>query len=51
VLGPPVERGIPANALSEAGTAELLALLRSRRFRDLAPAQVWVSPASSMGPP
>jgi putative transposase len=41
VLGPPVERGTPANALSEAETAELLAVLRSRRFRDLAPAQVW----------
>jgi len=41
VLGPPVPRGTPANALSEAETAELLAVLRSPRFCDLAPAQIW----------
>jgi putative transposase len=40
-LGPPVPRGAPANALSEAETAELLGLLRSARFCDLAPAQIW----------
>jgi putative transposase len=40
-LGPPVPRGVPANALSETETAELLALLRSARFCDLAPAQIW----------
>jgi len=41
VLGPPVPRGTPANALSETETAELLAVLRSPRFCDLAPAQIW----------
>ena len=41
VLGPPAPRGVPANALCEAETAELLAVLRSPRFCDLAPAQVW----------
>jgi len=41
VLGPPVPRGTPANALSEAETVELLGVLRSPRFCDLAPAQVW----------
>ena len=41
VLGPPLPRTTPANALSEAETAELLAVLRSPRFADLAPAQVW----------
>jgi putative transposase len=40
-LGPRQPRPTPANALSEADKAELLALLRSRRFVDLAPAQVW----------
>jgi putative transposase len=40
-LGPRRPRGTPSNALSEAETAELLALLRSPRFVDLAPAQVW----------
>jgi putative transposase len=40
-LGPAVPRSTPANALSETETAELLALLRSPRFCDLAPAQVW----------
>jgi putative transposase len=41
VLGPPVPRSTPGNALSEAEIAELLAVLRSPRFCDLAPAQVW----------
>lgn len=41
VLGSPLPRPSPANALPEAETAELLALLRSARFADLAPAQVW----------
>ena len=40
-LGPALPRSTPANALSEEETAELLALLRSPRFCDLAPAQVW----------
>jgi putative transposase len=40
-LGPRVPRGTPANALSETETAELLAVLRSARFADLAPAQIW----------
>ena len=41
VLGPALPRSAPANALFEEETAELLALLRSARFCDLAPAQVW----------
>lgn len=41
VLGPPLPRSSPANALSVEETAELLAVLRSERFRDLAPAQIW----------
>ena len=41
VLGPPLPRSTPHNALSEEETAELLAVLRSERFCDLAPAQVW----------
>ena len=41
VLGPPRPRDTPANALSEEEIAALLALLRSPRFVDLAPAQVW----------
>ena len=40
-LGPPLPRSMPANALSAEETAELLAVLRSPRFCDLAPAQVW----------
>jgi putative transposase len=40
-LGPPVPRGAPVNALSDTETAELLGLLRSARFCDLAPAQIW----------
>lgn len=41
VLGPPGPRSTPANALSSEETAELLDVLRSPRFCDLAPAQVW----------
>jgi putative transposase len=41
VLGPPVPRSTPANALSGQETADLLAVLRSARFCDLAPAQIW----------
>src|SRR3954454_23964491 len=41
VQGPPRPRGTPPNALSEAETDALLDVLRSDRFRDLAPAQVW----------
>ena len=41
VLGPPLPRPAPHNALSKEETAELLAVLRSERFCDLAPAQVW----------
>ena len=41
ILGPPLPSSTPANALSQAETAELLAVLRSTRFCDLAPAQVW----------
>lgn len=40
-LGPPRPRARPSNALSDTETAELLGLLRSARFVDLAPAQVW----------
>ena len=40
-LGPARPRSTPSNALSEIETTELLALLRSPRFVDLAPAQVW----------
>src|ERR1019366_6878531 len=42
-LGPARPRSTPFNALSQAETAELLALLRSPRFVDLAPAEVWAS--------
>jgi putative transposase len=41
VLGPPVPRPSPANALSEPERQEVLALLRSEEYCDLAPAQVW----------
>lgn len=40
-LGPSRPRCSPANALSDAETEALLVLLRSPRFVDLAPAQVW----------
>lgn len=39
--GPPRPRSAPANALSDEERDELLAVLRSPRFVDLAPAQVW----------
>jgi len=41
VLGPPAPRPEPANKLSEAERQHVLSVLRSPRFRDLAPAQVW----------
>jgi putative transposase len=41
VLGPPRPRPAPVNALSEAERQEVLAVLRSDEFCDLAPAQVW----------
>jgi putative transposase len=41
VLGPPAPRSTPANALSPAEIDELLEVLRSKRFCDLAPAQIW----------
>jgi hypothetical protein len=41
VLGPPLPRETPANALSFEETAALLAVLCSARFCDLAPAQIW----------
>ena len=40
-LGPPPPRPRAANALTDAEVDALLELLRSERFRDLAPAQVW----------
>jgi putative transposase len=41
VLGPSVPRSAPVNALSRQETAKLLAVMRSMRFCDLAPAQIW----------
>jgi putative transposase len=41
VLGPPAPRPTPANAMSPAEIDELLEVLRSKRFCDLAPAQIW----------
>ena len=41
VLGPARPRPAPANALCEAERQEVLTLLRSEEFCDLAPAQVW----------
>ena len=41
VLGPRRPRETPSNALSDGEVDELLAVLRSPRFVDLAPAQVW----------
>jgi putative transposase len=41
VLGPPLPRSTPANALSADETAALLEVMRSDRFSDLAPAQIW----------
>ena len=40
-LGPRPPRPTPANALSDDEVAALMEALRSERFRDLAPAQVW----------
>ena len=41
VFGPPVPRPAPANALGEAQRQQILVLLRSAEYCDLAPAQVW----------
>lgn len=41
VLGPPAPRPAPANSLSEAERQQVLTVLRSEEFCDLAPAQVW----------
>jgi putative transposase len=41
VLGPPVPRPTPPNALSEAERQQVLTVLRSVEYCDLAPAQVW----------
>lgn len=41
VLGPPAPRPAPPNALSEPERQQVLALLRSEEYCDLAPAQVW----------
>jgi putative transposase len=41
VAGPPAPRPEPANKLSEPERQEILAVLRSAEFCDLAPAQVW----------
>ncbi len=38
---PPAPRSTPPNALSEAERQEILAVLRSEEYCDLAPAQVW----------
>jgi putative transposase len=40
-LGPPMPRPTPPNALTDDEVDALMELLRSERFRDLAPAQVW----------
>lgn len=41
VLGPPAARPSPPNALCEAERQQILTLLRSEEYCDLAPAQVW----------
>lgn len=41
MLGPPAPRPAPVNALSEAERQQVLTLLRSPAYCDLAPAQVW----------
>ncbi len=41
LLGPPAPRPAPANSLSEAERQQVLTVLRSPEFCDLAPAQVW----------
>lgn len=40
-LGPPVPRPTPPNALSEPERQQVLSVLRSQEYCDLAPAQVW----------
>jgi putative transposase len=40
-LGPPAPRPMPANALTEAERQQVLTLLGSSEYCDLAPAQVW----------
>ncbi len=40
-LGPPAPRPTPHNALTDDEVDGLMEVLRSKRFRDLAPAQVW----------
>jgi putative transposase len=44
-LRPPPPRPSPPNALSEQEVDHLMEVLRSERFRDLAPAQVWATSA------
>ena len=41
VYGPPVPRPSPPNKLTEAERQNVLSVLRSPAYRDLAPAQVW----------
>jgi putative transposase len=41
VFGPPAPRPMPPNALSEAERQQVLGVLRSGEYCDLAPAQVW----------
>lgn len=41
ILGPPAPRPTPPNALSETERQQILAVLRSDEYCDLAPAQVW----------
>jgi putative transposase len=41
VLGPPAPRPAPANKLTEQERQHILSVLRSPRYCDLAPAQVW----------
>jgi len=41
MLGPPAPRPAPANKLSEAERQQILTVLRSEEYCDLAPAQVW----------
>jgi putative transposase len=41
VAGPPAPRPAPPNALSEAERQQVLTVLRSEEYCDLAPAQVW----------
>lgn len=43
VKAPPAPRRRPVNALSEAEQAQVLAVLRSPRFADKAPAQIWAT--------